>query len=248
MKIRNKKGFTLVEMIISLAIISIMMMGMLAFFGPVTTMVGEMKEKTNAETAIVSINTYITKCIRDAKKVAVYQYYKYEELPQMSITPSKVPFSSEKDEVKCLRLAWTKRTGSSYGYILIEEEVDYDNLSNLIIKNSKNYTSDSVPDAKKVFKDGYYKDLNFLFKVNKISVTDDEGKTSDFDYGCALSAVAYRDAALKDQIFSSENTMDYIVFNNMKINKEAFTLTEATYDADSKDIYIFYIVSKPATP
>lgn len=254
-RISSKKGFTLVEMIISLAIISILMMGMLTFFGPVTTMISDLNIENHAQTAIVNINTYITKSIIDAKKVAIYQNYSYSDLGEQykaCLSGSGVPYSATGDDVKCLRLAWTKRTGTSYGYILIEEEVDVSNgISEIKLTNTKDYMSESVPDSKKVFKDGYYKGLNFTLAFSYINkeVEDPETgviSTVSLKDGCAISAVPFTDATYKEPINLGDNTRDYFIFNTMRVNKkEDFELYNATIDDDSKDIFIFYIIEKP---
>lgn len=265
MKIRNKKGFTLVEMIISLAIISIMMMGMLAFFGPVTSTIKDMSKKTDAETAVVNITSYITKSITQAKKVVVCQGMKFSEVQSNmkviggKFTSGALPFDSAVDEIKCLRLSWVPRVGTSKGYMLVDEPMKQkvgDDFG--FVDTGIDYSINGIPDTmsgKKVYNDGYYKNFNFTMKIaaekaiekitdpitNTVTTTEKE-----VPYLCSVSSEVYTDATYKDILFSSENSKDYILFNNMKLNwKDGFTIEFMNETSTGhEDIYIFYRVAK----
>lgn len=266
MKIRNKKGFTLVEMIISLAIISIMMMGMLAFFGPVTSTIKDMSKKTDAETAVVNITSYITKSITQAKKVVVCQGMKFSDVQSKmnndeignKFLSSALPFDPAVDEIKCLRLSWVPRVGTSKGYMLVDEPMKQVVGTGFGFVDAADYSINGIPDTmsgKKVYNDGYYKNFNFIMKFSiekaiEKSIDPTTGKETtaekEVPYLCSVSSEVYTDATYKDILFSSENSKDYILFNNMKLNyNDGFTIEFMNGTSTGhEDIYIFYRVAK----
>lgn len=73
LKTRNKSGFTLVEVIISCALLSILVLGIMMFVTPVLRTVTSGQKNARATMLAETVDTYIAGVLRTAKKVEVYE-------------------------------------------------------------------------------------------------------------------------------------------------------------------------------
>lgn len=74
LKKRNNGGFTLLEVIISCALLSILVLGVMGFVGPVMQMVRLNEKNARATMLAETINTYINGCLKNAYAVEVFTY------------------------------------------------------------------------------------------------------------------------------------------------------------------------------
>lgn len=70
---RNKSGFTLVEIIISCALLAILVLGIMSFVTPVLKMVTSGQKNARATMLAETVDTYISGVLRTAKKVEVFE-------------------------------------------------------------------------------------------------------------------------------------------------------------------------------
>lgn len=73
LKARNSSGFTLVEVILSCALLSILILGIMMFVTPVLRMVTSGQKNARATMLSETIDTYIAGVLRTAKKVEVFE-------------------------------------------------------------------------------------------------------------------------------------------------------------------------------
>lgn len=73
LKARNKSGFTLVEVIISCALLSILVLGIMMFVTPVLRTVTSGQKNARATMLAETVDTYIAGVLRTAKKVEVFE-------------------------------------------------------------------------------------------------------------------------------------------------------------------------------
>lgn len=78
LKARNKSGFTLVEVIISCALLAILVLGIMTFVTPVLKMVSSGQKNARATMLAETVDTYISGILRTAKMVEVFENVNYE--------------------------------------------------------------------------------------------------------------------------------------------------------------------------
>ncbi len=71
LKKRNKGGFTLVEVVVSVALLAILMGGMMMFIAPIVRNFNDNQKDQSAQSVSACINDYIVRSIRYATQVAV---------------------------------------------------------------------------------------------------------------------------------------------------------------------------------
>ncbi len=70
--IRNSSGYTLVEVIVSTALLGILIIGIMMFMTPVFSNVDENVEQSRSDTVATTMQNYITKTLKNAQYVKVY--------------------------------------------------------------------------------------------------------------------------------------------------------------------------------
>lgn len=79
LKIRNSSGFTLVEVIISCALLSILVLGIMSFVAPVLRMVNSGEKNARATMLAETIDTYISGVLRTAVRVEIFENVDYRD-------------------------------------------------------------------------------------------------------------------------------------------------------------------------
>jgi len=92
MKLRNRKGFTLTELIIVIAIIAIMMGCVAAFSGPIRQMVKQTASSTDALTANKIIGDYIENRLAFADSIDLFYAVDASDMTKVNLTGSVTPF------------------------------------------------------------------------------------------------------------------------------------------------------------
>lgn len=73
LKMRNSSGFTLVEVILSCALLSILVLGIMTFVTPVLRMMTLGEKNARATMLAETIDTYVTGVLRTARKVEIFE-------------------------------------------------------------------------------------------------------------------------------------------------------------------------------
>lgn len=186
LKKRSSGGFTLVEMVVSVALLAILLAGMMLFISPIIRSFNDDQTDLTAENVATAVEEYITRSVRNANQVAVFSYVSESDLASgdyQTIISEMVKFCTDanKDDsgttlpegkekylLKCISLRYDSTSGQ---YFLCNESV-----------NKSNGSLQTVSlDSKKVFSDCIYKDLFLTVDISK-TLNDDFGRTEDDIY------------------------------------------------------------------
>lgn len=187
---RNNGGFTLVEVIVSCALLSILVLGVMGFVGPVMNMVKINQKNARATMLAETINSYISGCLRNANKVEVFTLSDVGDAMQPEATHlrSKAGGLNNIDaflldgtnmtdyELHCLGVTWmaySTSTGSRYKLVLSNCLV---NTKATISTSSGNIYKLGYEGAKpqvEVFDDALYTGLYPIIDISNFSTTKD---------------------------------------------------------------------------
>lgn len=158
---RNSSGFTLIEVVIAMALLGILVTGVIAFMSPIIDMIRNNKNNARATLLSESINSYVLGNLRSAYRVDIiagdnlakamsdhpFQYA--DNGTKGNITIFMGPENRTKYELRCMAMAWLEDTSEAGGghkkLMLINCKVDPDNLK--------------VLSYEKVFDDSMYSQL-----------------------------------------------------------------------------------------
>ena len=90
LKKRNKGGFTLVEVVVSVALLAILMGGMMMFIAPIVRNFNDNQKDQSAQSVSACINDYIVHSIRYATQVAVFSNTDYATLMSNSANLDRI--------------------------------------------------------------------------------------------------------------------------------------------------------------
>lgn len=258
---RGSRGFTLVEMIVSVALLAVLMGGMMLFVSPILRSFNDTKTDLTAENVSTTIQEYLTRSIRNADQVAVFNYIGRDELASNSAIKTKIQsmneFCSDRNQnqkiytLKCISLRYENGR-----YLLYNEDVNMNSNGQL----SGNGT--------KVFSDCLYSDLYYTYNIKK---------TVNQEYGKDPAEPMYRNDALEISInaYSDSNYTNLVFFGTgisdlrqIRVMRTMYnqspddynlvtipdnpdmlsgnTLDFNDFDEAHRDIYIFYAVRKLA--
>lgn len=181
LKKRNNSGFTLVEVVISCALLGILVIGVLSFATPVMNMVSSGRKNARATMLAESIDSYISGMLKNAKLVEVFQYTSIERAKDTGTAGLKSAAGSAADkglnkidtfmqanpteyEVHCLGISWTEDTKRDGQRKLV--------LTNNTIDTSLDGTSYklNVKDVSKVFDDVLYEGLYPVIRLENFGM------------------------------------------------------------------------------
>lgn len=152
---RNNAGFTMVEVIVAVALLGIMMLGVVGFMAPVMSIVTENEANARGVMLMEAIDSYITNSLRYAEYVKIYTNVKEGTDP----TDGDADFTemtgyvNAKHELRCISFSWME-TGikDQYKLVLRDNRVDQTTFKIALLANGK-------PDAINVMGDCIYDDL-----------------------------------------------------------------------------------------
>ena len=238
LKRRSSGGFTLVEMVVSVALLAILLGGMMLFISPIVRSFNDNKTDLTAENVATAVQEYITRNLRNANQVAVFSYVNestlatgnYQALIDQMVKFCKdvnkdgsnpLPAGKEKYLLKCISLRYDSSSGK---YYLCNEKV-----------NSLNGALESVAlDSKKVFSDCLYKDLFLTVDIKK-TLNDDFGSTDTQIYNRTeeyrsdaldITICAFKDSARQVKVFEGSGISELRAIKGMLTQD---TKNSATY-------------------
>lgn len=262
--LKKKSGYTLLEVIIVLAILGILMGGMLFFFRPIIQMLNTVTKDVRGESVATICEDYLTKKLQYAKNIVIIQDVPYNKLGTESSIQNELQIlgnvykqDDSNLEIGCvsIRKQAYKMTTNQYWNVLCEEKF------NVASDGSINMTSGStVLDSIKVFNDAFYCNVYLDFDF-----ADGTGSTGNSKFSVLRTKVYCFDdpdesisvyANEKDKINASiMNTTAFTTLLNLRINKDitGYNSQFVAYNnaIDSlKDCgtYIFYVTRKLKTP
>ena len=192
LKKRNNGGFTLIEVIISVALLGILVTGVTIFAAPVMNMVKVNQKNARATMLAEAIDVYISGCMRNAKMVAVVTNTTLDAA-KAGIThntindfvkfmkeknPSTNNFNYDDYEVRCIAIHWDTDSISGRKKLI---------LSNCIVNNNFSDPNNKLNiqgDPRKIFDDSLYLNLFPVITLENFETQDNTGtETGDLANG-----------------------------------------------------------------
>lgn len=236
LKKRNNGGFTLLEVIVSCALLSILVLGVMGFIGPVMSIVRVNEKNARATMLAETINSYINGCLKNAKMVEVFTLSDVGDIiidgvPSFRAKPEglnkidnfmSVAANADKYEIRCLGATWMFGDGTDNDKAKIV-------LTNCTINNKEKLTtsggevyrlelkpmpgSPSTSAQVKVFDDALYEGLYPIVNVTNFSATKDEdgNYTGDNVNGFKVETEVYSDAKCYN-ILPAERNKSHLAF------------------------------------
>lgn len=222
---KNSGGFTLVEVIVSCALLGVLVLGVMLFINPVFDMLKVEKRDAKASVVASSIENYITRSLRSTTHVKVFNYVTYADNMEngklfgngsggdsdLNEMRAFVTANSETYELRCISftLKIDQRTGEAR-YVMSQE----------YLNNSKNGLDPSY--QVEVFDQCYYAGLYPKVNVEEVPAMDpttgltkktDTGK--DICHGIRITVNMYDDSRVDDSLVedSSRITDSSLVFS-----------------------------------
>lgn len=269
LKKRNKGGFTLVEMIVSVALLAILLGGMMLFVAPIVRNFNDNEKDQSAQNIAVCVNDYIVHSIRYATQVAVFSNTNYASILNDATSKARIEamnsFCTSVNgggtsinqiyQLKCLSLKYDDSTGM---YYLYEEKVDPSSDGRLYEETP---TMAESHKPRKVFNDCFYNGLYMTFEITQPE-NGDYGKIENAPLlrndALNINIRAYRDPERKNMIYYGEGVTEMRNIKGMLKHggkAEDYNISVSPTDpaafgdmADgSRDIYIYYISRSLAT-
>lgn len=260
--LRKKSGFTLVEVIIAMAIMAILMGSMMLFFQPLIATINSIDKNERAESLIVTIEDYINRKIRYATQITVIEDIPFVKVNndvdvQSALKQMGIQYNTSTDyEIGCISLRKNQFNPSdtnTIGTILCEEKVLVSSDGTLKLD-----TDNQTPKEKyKVFSDVFYNDsyCDFIFTDSGGAYTPqfDVLKMRSYVYAKSSDALNPPEGEVSSIALSSSST--YMTLLNIRINKATnpdyvskFCNYTGTDSASTLDTYIFFIKRKLPVP
>lgn len=270
------RGFTLVEMVVSIALLAILLGGMMLVIAPIVNSFNDTKTDLTAENVSTCVNEYITRSVRYASKAVVFTDTNYDEITANDTYKDLIKSLNDDAkkggvnanyELKCLSL---KHQDDGKWY-LYEEIVD---------KNNGGAITSSRPIFSNVLYDGLYITADIVQPIKLAeeapAVTGDAGTaeattedTAESDESdeteeermedtLAMTIRTYSDEGRKNLVFEGTGYIELrqidFMLSHKGSNKDYFlewydvTPTDPGVTDGSDDIYIYYVVRRRGTP
>lgn len=263
MKKRRSGGFTLVEMIVAVALIAILLSGMMMFIAPVLRSYNDNLVEDTAQNTTNCVQEYISRKLRNAYRVAIFENTSYVNLSANTTYTDAIKSMNEfcvsangtsatkTYELKCMSL---KYDDVDKKYYLYNENID-------MTKNGQFETKmdGSIKEAEKVFSDCLYKDLYTTYSFAKAKNGDytPGGTKSEFrEDALQMDFSAYRDTACTSLVFSGSGITEMrqikVMLADDETSKDKYNVKVEPADPKefkdmtdgSRDIFIYYIARR----
>lgn len=183
---RNSSGFTLVEVIVSTALLGVLIIGILLFMTPVFSLAGSSETNTKANRFATTLELYVSKSLRSSVYIKAYTGAKISDVNSNSgAIYTDADFQSMKDfvvanstnyELRCMSIRYVEDTNprnsstgdTAYKYMLYNDKID----------TSKYFLDESKSEL--VFDECFYEDIypQFAFEVKPVYF-DENGAVID---------------------------------------------------------------------
>lgn len=198
---RNNKGFTLVEVIVSCALLGILILGMAFFATPIFDLIKDTQKDARATMLAESLNSYIYGLLKNAKYVAVFENVGPDDLASngaslVSAAPddetgiakinSIVSSAPTKYQVCCLAVKWLPDEKTGKSKLMLENQIIGDDLK--ILSSSQVFTD--------IMYDGLYPIITFeTFGPLEETTSGEYVRVADSDNakGYKLTTMVYSD-------------------------------------------------------
>ncbi|MCH5204115.1 MAG: prepilin-type N-terminal cleavage/methylation domain-containing protein [Oscillospiraceae bacterium] len=248
---RNNAGFTLVEVVISVGLLGILLLGMTIFVGPILQAAADTKGDIRASILAETVNAYISRSLMNAQYVAVFEGITSvrdsdkndsdhkADLDKVYANSALMPLKTymEKDnnsnlyEVRCISI--TRKADDRTNQIKWMVNL---NKVKKGVDSQIYYIEDSNP----VFDDCFYDDLYPQIIVEQ-AMKDASSKAA----ALKLTINIYSDQEMQSVSMIGDGFAQLINVPSNKVdNYVSFTKIDPTTTKEHTDIYIFYVARK----
>ena len=241
---RNNAGFTLVEVIISVALLGVLLASMTLFVGPVLEAAADAKDDIRATVLAETVDAFIDRSVKYSSHVAVFNnvpisgaerttrmeaIYNSEELKKFKEYFESDP-AAQRDkfyEIRCIGICWRMD--------------DRTNESKFMLSMGKVGKAVSgryeILDTAQVFEDCFYEDLFPTVNIEKVESTD--GGSEKKIVALKLNIDVYSNDAMTTKAMTGVGYTQFINENIITVNPDP-----AEESDEKTDTYIFYITRK----
>ena len=267
---RNKSGFTLVEVVISTALLGILIIGVLLFMTPVFGMLDSNEAAAKSDRAMSTMETYITKTLRRASYVKIFTNADDADITSVTgdifidtdydkmVKFMQKPGNQDLYTLNCLSIRYevdnnprnNSQGSTAHKYMLYNETI-----------NTTHYTLDGTK-SQLVFDESFYEDIypEFAFSVLKVNFDASGNVIPDVlppggtpipvsttrTPGLEMEMSVYSDESMNHvyKVFGGKSYIECTNIKSPEANPDPNNGNKI-YDiatlASGKDIYIFYI-------
>lgn len=253
-------GFTLVEMIVSCALLGILAVGITAFVAPVMQTISDSKVNARASLLAETMEGYIRRSTVNSCYVKIFTNAKSSDVELNGVVTTDTDLKAMKEfvgkaenkkiyDLRCIGIRWDT-VGNRY---IITNETLSDAAGSVELQPSKTY---------KVFEDCFYKHLYPEVKFEQVTAdvttTDASGNevTKTEKVGALKTTVTvYTEQEHTNGVFTFQGVgyTDYINIRNKNINptgKNVFyeikSVNPGMVDADHPQTFIYFVTRKPS--
>lgn len=266
---RNTKGFTLVEVIVSTVLLGVLIIGIMMFMTPLFQNVDNSIDVERANRVATTMQQYLSKTLKNAMYVKIYTGVSTSDITNVSSALyTNAEYVAMKDkvlastagsggagkslELRCISLRYIEDTNPRnsetglpcYKYILSEETVD----ANYVVDNSQ-----STPVFSASFYERLYTDVEFeRLAIDLNNDADDDPTTTPEDvmhpaYKYTINVYSEPAMETHSMLFSGLGVIELNNIKSLEINSDRKYTTYENTDlgtAGNADIYIFYVTRK----
>ena len=208
---KNQKGFTLVELIVVMALMAIIMGAVMAIMSPTAKFHNKVENTTNQEAVCIAVGDAIANEIQYARKVAVY----YNDT-----NPGAPPSC---DYTKLITIDNTSRSGSKKGAPGVVTKSDADGTNSSVIMGEPFYGEDAYG----ITIGEYSSDSGKCFLM-----LDFEGCPMKYEGGAYVKNT--------DVIYNYSKSITFTNINNSSMLKNTTASLTVNIRTDNSKIYIYY--------
>lgn len=251
---RGSGGFTLVEMVVSVALLAVLMGGMILFISPVIRTYNDNTTDITAENTTTCVQEYISRTIRNSYKVAIFENTNYDKIKANDAYKAIISSMNE----YCNKINGVGAVNKTYVLNCLSLRYDDTDKRYYLWKESVNMTSNGALDttkSEKVFADCLYDRLyiTYEFALPKNGDYVVGGTASEFrNDALQMNFKTYRNDEYTNRIFEGEgitemrqikgaladggSATDYFI----KVLPDSPLPFESMVDGQ-RDIYIYYV-------
>lgn len=254
LKKRGSGGFTLVEMIVSVALLAILMAGMMIFISPVIQSFNDNQTDNNAQNTTTCVQEYISRKLRNAYQVAIYENTNYSAIIGNSAYKSQIESMNE----FCASINGPSAVNKTYVLRCMSLRYDTADQRYYLWDESVNMNSKGALDqskSQKVFADMLYDDLYITYDFSMPKNGDYAADPSKGEFrkdALQMDFKTYRDSGYSSLIFQGQGITEMRQIKGMladggnatnyfvKVEPET-PLDFASMVDGERDIYIYYV-------
>lgn len=263
---RKNSGFTLVELVISCALLGILVVGVTAFIGPVLQSAASNEKNVRATLLTQTIDEYVNRCIRDSYYVAIFTNASRDMAEDggaiannENIAAMKAFVDQNNDiyELKCFSFSWAEDTYSHENKYMLMSET-FQNATTALLTSSTGDITEKKPTS--VFEYCMYDGLFPEFQVEQLKGKADassdsvsESDTSGSEVPVAATKTTYTVYTKQEMETPDFIGIGYTDFVNVRARSESnktlkfqfYPITDMGVTEGHPSTFIYYVARKP---